>query len=334
MTFKGALGAAIGSLFLGSLPAGQAFAADHEITLAATVTTSTAMYRSAEAFKEAVERRSDGRVAVELAFDGVFGGDRDVVELLQLGEVQMMWGTDIAYSIVIESLGFPNLPYLFPTYEAVDEHYFGGFIGDAYKDILLRNGIRHLGWGENDYRHITTSRVAVTEVEDLAGLKLRVPQFPSLLSFFLKLGANPTPMAFTEIYTALQQKTIDGQDNGPILTASSRFYEVQDHFTSTSHVYSGAALTINEEFFEDLPADIQAIIAEEGEKAAAMQLRENRADVSAATERMKQAGIQFHELSPEARGRFLVVAKEVWQEFADQYDPELMARIQSEFGNF
>jgi tripartite ATP-independent periplasmic transporter solute receptor, DctP family len=311
--------------------ASPVLAQEFEITMGSTGQTSTAMYRAAEEFEKAVEGRTEGRVAVELAFAGVFGGDRENAELTQLGEIQMVWTSDIGLGTLIPEIGFSTLPFMFPDYAAVDEYYLNGFVGEAFTEVLLRNGLRVIGWGENDYRELTTSGVAVTEAEHLAGLKLRVPQFPSLLSFFQKLGAAPTPMAFTEVFTALQQGTIDGQDNGPIQTESQRFHEAQDHYTWTNHVYSAAPIVINDDFYQSLPDDIRAIIDEEGARVAALQVEWNRADVQGAVERMQADGIEVHELSPAAVARFREVAQEVWAEFAPQYEPSVMERIQAEF---
>ena len=313
------------------LSAPAALAQEIEITMGSTGQTVTAMYRAAQEFEKAVEERTGGRVAVELAFGGVFGGDRENAELTQLGEIQMVWTSDIGLGTLIPETGFSTLPFMFPDYAAVDEHYLNGFVGEAFSEVLLRNGLRVIGWGENDYRELTTSGVAVTEAEHLAGLKLRVPQFPSLLSFFQKLGAAPTPMAFTEVFTALQQGTIDGQDNGPIQTESQRFHEAQDHYTWTNHVYSAAPIAINDDFYQSLPEDIRAIVGEEAARVAALQVEWNRADVQGAVERMQEDGVEIHELSPEAVARFREVAQDVWAEFAGQYDPAVMDRIQAEF---
>lgn len=313
------------------LAAPAALSQEFEITMGSTGQTTTAMYRAAEEFERAVEERTEGRVAVELAFGGVFGGDRENAELTQLGEIQMVWTSDIGLGALIPEIGFSTLPFMFPDYASVDAHYLGGFVGEAFGEVLLRNGLRVIGWGENDYRELTTSGIAVTEAEHLAGLKLRVPQFPSLLSFFQKLGAAPTPMAFTEVFTALQQGTIDGQDNGPIQTESQRFHEAQDHYTWTNHVYSAAPIVINDDFYQSLPEDIRAIIDEEGARVAALQVEWNRADVQGAIERMEADGIEVHELSPAAVTRFREVAQEVWAEFAPQYDAAVMERIQAEF---
>jgi len=322
---------ALAILAVTGLSAPAVLAQEFEITMGSTGQTSTAMYRAAQEFEKAVEERTNGRVAVELAFAGVFGGDRENTELTQLGEIQMVWTSDIGIGTLIPEVGFSTLPFMFPDYAAVDEYYLHGFVGEAFADVLLRNGLRVIGWGENDYRELTTSKVAVTKAEDLAGLKLRVPQFPSLLSFFQKLGAAPTPMAFTEVFTALQQGTIDGQDNGPIQTESQRFHEAQDHYTWTNHVYSAAPIVINDDFYQSLPDDIRAIIDEEGQRVAALEVEWNRSEVQGAVERMQADGIEVHELTPEAVARFREVAQEVWAEFAPQYDASVMERIQTEF---
>lgn len=317
----------LSSLMLGAAFHTQAHAQSYRITLASPVQTTTATYRSAVEFKAAVESRTDGDVVVELAFGGAFGGDREMVELLQLGEIQMTWTADGGYATVVQSVGFSALPYLFPDYDAVQEYYFDGFIGEAFSRIMLENNLRVLGWGESDYRALTTSKQGVSELSDFSALKIRVPELPSSLSFFQKLGATPTPMSFSEVFTALEQGTVDGQDNGPILTYNQRFYEAQSFYTDTRHAYSGAALVINEDFYQSLPNDIRTIIDEEAKRTALIQLEGARQDRIAAIDAMRDAGLTMLEPSDELKATFRQVAQEVWEESRSRYDAEVMEQI-------
>jgi len=303
----------------------------YKITLAAAVSTTTAMYKAAEIFKSNVEEKTGKKVIVDLVFGGVLGGDREMVDALTVGDIQMAFATDIGYATCYPEIGYVNLPYLFPDYASVDKYYFNGFLGQKLKSQLQARGIRLLGWAENDYRSLTSNK-AIKTIKDLKGLKIRTPEFPSLMAFFKELGANPTPMAFTELLTGLQQGTVDGQDNGPILTASSKFYEVQTHFTWTNHVYSGGGLGINEKFYQSLPKEYQAIIAEEGAIAGSNQIKWNRENVATCIKTMEAYGTKISELTPEMQEIFKTAATKVWEQFKDKYDAEAMDYIFKNLG--
>jgi TRAP-type C4-dicarboxylate transport system substrate-binding protein len=164
-----------------------------------------------------------------LAFAGVLGGDREIVEQCKLGMLDMVFSSDIGYSTVVKAVGFAAMPYLFETYEDADKLYFHGLIGEEFKKRLLKGGnIRLLSWGENDFRALTNNKRPILEVKDLHGLKIRTPEFPMLISFFRNLGALPTPIPYPELFIALQQGTVDGQDNGVKATYYTRLYEFKN----------------------------------------------------------------------------------------------------------
>jgi len=303
-----------------------------EIIWACSGQEGTALHRAALEFKKAVEEKTNGQVKIELAWGGVYGGDREMVDSQMRGDIQMVYTSDIGYGTCIPEIGFVNLPYLFSDHDTVDEYYYNGFIGEKIKELLLNKGLRVLGWGENEFRALTANKPIAT-LNDLKGLKIRVPEFPSLLAFFQDLGANPTPMAFTEVLTALQQSTIDGQDNGPTLTVTQKFYEVQDYFIWTNHVYSGCAITINEDYFKTLPEDIQQILMEEGERCGELAIKWNREDIDGYVKVMEDYGLTIMDLSEELKEEFKKASKKVWEQFADEYDDDVMEKIFQELGD-
>ncbi len=311
----------------------MSFAADFTLTVAATnAPEGSPLLRSMTDLKQTVESRTEGRLTIDLAINGEFGGERETAELTELGEIQGTWVSDLGLAALNEQIGFATLPFLFPTYEDVDRNYIGGFVGEAVKEKLIEQGLLVLAVGESDYRELTTRNTPVIETADLRGLKIRTPEFQTLLSFFNKLGASPTPMAFPEIYTALQQGTIDGQDNGSINTTQMRFYEQQKHFTWTNHVYTAAFFIVNDEWFQTLPEDIRSILTEEVVRTSALQVQYTREQVVKNIETMQAAGVQIHELSDAAKADFRAAAREIWEEARNDYDPAIMDRIFAELG--
>jgi len=168
--------------------------------------------RAADPWAKEIEEKTDGAIKPVLEFSGVHGGERETVEMVMRGDLQMAWVADMAIAAVLPELGYVNLPYLFKSYDEADELYRKGWIGEEFAKVCEENGIVVLAFGENDFRGLTNSARPINTGEDLKGLKLRVPETPMFLAFFKALGTLPTPMAITEVATALQQKTIDGQD--------------------------------------------------------------------------------------------------------------------------
>jgi tripartite ATP-independent transporter DctP family solute receptor len=302
------------------------------LTMASTATPEHSYTPAAEEMISRVAERTGDRLTLEMAFGGVLGSEKEMTEQLQRGEVEMGWLSDIGMASVVPGIGFANLPYLFPDYDVVDEHYFGGFVGEEVKTRLSDEGIQVLGWIENDYRALTTGDTPVDSVEDLEGLKLRVPELPMFSDFFDKLGASPTPIAVTELLTALQQGTVDGQDNGIILTYSFGFFEAQGYFTDTRHSYSGGGIVVGDQVWSDLPAACQDILREEAERAGEAQREANRAQVDEFRQNMEDAGMEFVDLPDDEREKFIAVGREIWEDYSEQYGPDLMERINDELG--
>jgi tripartite ATP-independent transporter DctP family solute receptor len=315
----------LGIIFAGL---GQALAAEYKLTLASIVPLESTMGLAAKEFKKNVEGRTRRAVSIELAFAGILGGDREIVEQCKLGMLDMVFSSDIGYSTVVKAVGFAAMPYLFETYEDADKLFFHGFIGEEFKKRLLKGGnIRLLSWGENDFRALTNNKRPIVEVKDLRGLKIRTPEFPMLISFFRNLGALPTPIPYPELFVALQQGTVDGQDNGVNATYYTRLYEVQKYYTFTNHLYSSVGIGVSEKKWAQLLPDLQKIIAQEAEKAGWYQIKLNHRQAQDFIKKMKDRGMQFSELSPEARVGFREAAVKVWNEFRPVYGEKLVDRI-------
>lgn len=314
--------------FGGSLSHGASVTID----MCSTATPQHSFTRIAPQMIEEVEKASGGTIKLTASFGGVHGSERETSEAIQLGNLKMGWISDIGMASVVPEIAYVNLPYLLPSYEAVDKYYFNGFLGEEAQKRLLAKGIRVLSWLDVDFRDLTNSRRAITKEEDIKGLKIRVPEFPMLLSFFKKLGAYPTPMAMTELLTALQQKTVDGQDNGIMVTYVFGLYRIQKYYTPTHHSYCGAGMVINDKFWNTLTPDQQKVLQTSAINTADSQRKMNRADIVEFKKKMENEGVQFSELTPETRAKFTVIASQVWSEFKGKFGADLMDRIQKELG--
>ena len=200
----------------------------------------------AQPFIDAVKERTNGTVIISAEFAGVHGGERQMTESVMRGDLDMEMTSDVGLAALFPDLGFTQLPFLFKDYDDVDARYLNGWMAEVIEERLAERGIIVLGWGENDYRALTNSKHPISKPEDMVGLKIRVPEIPMYIKWFEGMGTLPTPMAVTELPTALQQKTIDGQDNGAILTWSYGYYQFQPYMTKLQHIYSGTTLIISE----------------------------------------------------------------------------------------
>jgi tripartite ATP-independent transporter DctP family solute receptor len=270
-----------------------------------------------------VEGKSGGRIKVELYPNGQLGGDRELTESVQMGTLQialpatsMLAGFDKRFQVL-------DLPFLFTTREAAFEA-LDGELGTKLNSLLPDKGFECLGYIENGFRHITNSRKPITQPDDLKGLKLRTMENAMHIAFFKRLGANPTPMSFGELYTALQQGTVDGQENPFTLIYESKFFEVQKYVSATGHVFSVVMLLSNKKFMDSLPEDLRKIVTD----AAADFVKEHRRVMPLAEdenmELLTESGMALNELTPEQKKPFVEATASVYQEFEADLTKEIM----------
>lgn len=216
-------------------------------------------------FEKYVEEASGGRIAVDVYANAQLGGERQMLEGMTLGTIEMaMLSPGIAANIA-PKFQVIDLPYLFndraAAYKALD-----GKLGQTLNDQILPKGVRLLCFPENGFRQITNNKAPIKSPADLKGVKVRVQPIPTHLELFKAFGANPTPVDFGELYTALLQKTVDAQENSITLIYSSKLYEVQKYLTMSNHVYAPSAVFMSEAFYKRLPADLQKIVMDGAKK--------------------------------------------------------------------
>lgn len=239
------------------LYAGHSLAADHPFELAM------------QELSKRVEERTDGRVVIESFPLSQLGAERELIEGLMLGSVDMMVSTSGPLINFVSDFGVLDLPFLFNNREAA-VNILDGEIGEDLFDQLHENGIVGLSWGENGFRHITNSVKPIETPDDLEGLSLRVQENKVFISAFNELGANASPMAWTEALTALQSGVVDGQENPILVIDSYKLYDSgQTYMTLSGHSYSSAVFMMSDHAYNRLPEDLRQIVFEEGQKIGA-----------------------------------------------------------------
>jgi tripartite ATP-independent transporter DctP family solute receptor len=290
---------------------------------------SNARHKAALKFKEIVESKTNGKVKVEVYPNEVLGSEREMLESVQLNNIQMTAGGTGIFAGFYPKIGVIELPYIFDNFEQAWK-VLDGPLGQELAEPLKEKGIHILAYWENGFRQVTNNVRPINKPEDLKGIKIRTPEIPVSLSIFKALGANPTAMPFGELYMALQQKTVDGQENPLTNIYASKFYEVQKYLSLTKHQYSPLPLAISEEFWKSLPKEYQDIIQEAANQARDYHRSLIQEDDQQLVGELKNKGMQVNvppDLMP-----FREAVKSVYKEFEGTYGADLIKKLQDAAG--
>lgn len=222
-----------------------------------------------DTFAKEVEKRTSGRYKVQPFYSGSLGGERESIEAVQLGTQELTFSSTGPVPNFVPEARILDIPFLFRD-KAHARAVLDGPIGQEMLAKFESKGFKALAWGENGVRHMTNSKRSVQSPDDLKGLKMRTMENPVHVAAYKGLGIVTTPMAFPEVFTALQQGTVDGQENPLSVIMASKFDQVQKHLSLTGHVYSPGIFLMSKAAFDKLSAaDKQAFLdaAKEGVKA-------------------------------------------------------------------
>ena len=255
-----------------------------------------------EKFAEIVQAKSGGKIKVNLFPGGVLGSDQANVSAIQGGTLEMASMNSGIFASQVKEFAIYDFPFLFAS-EKEAEVIIDGPIGKKLHDKLQEKGIVGLAYFELGFRTITNSKRPIVKADDLDGLKLRVIPNPINVDWVKALGANPTPLPFPEVYGALEQKAIDGQENPVTVINANKFFEVQKHVVLSNHQYNPQSVVISKKFWDGLDATQKKILSDAAQEAAKFQRQQARGQVSSALDNMKKNGMQVTELSAAELGR-------------------------------
>jgi tripartite ATP-independent transporter DctP family solute receptor len=275
-----------------------------------------------EGFKPYVEENSNGRIEVELYPNSSLGSERVMTEGVQLETLEIAYVTTAVLANFDEKFLVFDLPFLFNNAD-IARQALDGELGDEVAKGLESVDLKVLGYPENGFRNVTNDRGPIYTPEDLKGIKIRTMENPIHMRSFELIGASPTPMAFTELYTGLQQGTVDAQENPVFLIYSSKFYEVQDYLSLTGHVYAPGVAVTNVNFWDSLPEDLQQVVQEGMDVAIEMQRdlldKQNKEDL----EKLKGL-MEVNELTAEQKAKFVEATLPIYDELAEQIGQDLV----------
>ena len=293
------------------------------LKLGTTVNEQDSFQVAAEKFAELVKERTNGAYVIEIYPNGALGDERTMLESMQIGTLDMGIITSGPFVNFVPEMGVLDMPFLFASNEEAYQ-ILDGEVGQELLDKMENANLKGLAYAERGFRNLTNSVRPVETASDMSGLKVRVMENEVYTATFKALGVNAVPMAWTEALTALQQETIQGQENPVNVIYSYQLWESQKYVTLTRHAYASAIITMSLSMFNNLPEDVQVIFKEAAQEAAEYErnwVAENEADQLQA---LKDNGMEVVE-TPDMDS-FKAAVQSVYDQYPDYAD--YLARIQ------
>ncbi len=270
---------------------------------------------SAEEFARIANEKLGDKAVVQVFGSSQLGSDSELLQKLKLGQVTFALPSSVMSS-VSEEFGVFEMPYIIKdrdhmlrVQEAIGE--------SVFQQAAKAKGYRILSYWENGFRQITNNQRPINVPEDLKGIKLRTPKGAWRVKMFQLYGANPTPMAFSEVFTALQTNVIDGQENPYAQIWSAKFQEVQKYLSITDHVYTPAYVLVSDKHFGELPGDVQALLMEAATEAQAFVYETAAALETDLLNKLTEGGMEVNKADKDA---FIAASKPIYDEFAASFD--------------
>ncbi|MFC5589455.1 DctP family TRAP transporter solute-binding subunit [Sporosarcina soli] len=301
----------------------------YTIRIAHLVPEEQSSHLAALTFKEKLEKESNGRLKVEIYPNGaLFGSDREAIEAVQLGNLEMTIPAVAPLASFNKKFMVFDLPFIFNDHEAAYKA-LDGELGESLLEDLQKNSLKGLVFAENGFRHMSNHKGAITSPDDLKGMKFRTLENPVHTDTFKSFGANASPFAFGELYTALQQGTYDAMEAPISLYYTNKFYEVQEYLTLTGHVYAATILLMNNDFYNQLPEDLQALVTEASEEYRTEQREIAQGQDVEFLEKLKENGMKVNEITPEQKDAFREAAKVVYDKFTAEIGEDLVEQAKA-----
>lgn len=277
--------------------------------------------RGAEKFRELVAQATNGQVEVQVHHANAIGGTRESLEMVRLGTLDFVLCGAAHVTRFVPEMGTLVLPYLWKDtatmFSALD-----GKMGQALDPLLWDKGFKLVGWWDNGFRHVSNNKRPIRSIEDLKGLKLRSLPTKIHVAFFRALGVSPTPMDWAEVYPALQQGVVDGQENPPGIVYFEKLPEVQKFYSLTKHVNEPGTVLMSRAVYAKLPAELQAAIAKAGREATLWERAESQQDNDEMLKKIAAAGMQVNEVPEATIAELRRVAQKLYSEAIPDLGPK------------
>ena len=276
----------------------------------------------AEKFAEEVADLSNGKMKIQVYANSTLGGDRDLLETCADGDIPFVVQNTAPQVSFMSDLAVFDLPCVFDSLDdcrkKIDDPKFNSLISDVYTE----GGYHLLGMADQGFRVMSTNK-PVNSLADFKGQKIRTMENSYHLAFWKALGANPTPMSFSEVYIGLQQHTIDAQENPYEVIVSNNLYEQQDYIVETNHLPHLISLIVNDDFFKDLPENEQEIMTEAAQLATEYAREQSDARIADKVAVIEDSGTQIIKLSDETRKEIREASQGVYDSIREKINPDI-----------
>lgn len=287
--------------------------------------TSDSWQTAALQFAEKVKAKTGGKLEIQVFPNGALGSDPAMISAVRGGTLDITLTGNPFFTGMAPKLNVLDLPFLFGSRAHVAK-VLDGAIGDGLRKDLEGSNLKALATWEVGWRNLTNSRKPVATAADIKGLKIRTTPNPAHVKAFQLLGAVPTPMPFTELFSALETRTVDGQENPVTLILNAKFFEVQKHLSLTRHAFTSAPLVMNKAKFDALAPDLQAALTSTAAEMAVAQRKMNEDAETTSLDALKKAGMQAVE-NPDRESFSKIVTEEVRKEFVAKFGSEVLDAI-------
>jgi tripartite ATP-independent transporter DctP family solute receptor len=277
--------------------------------------------------QEVLNAKTGGKIKINAFWGGAAGGDLPATQALRAGTQEMVCTSSSPLVGIIKELGVFDLPFLFANEKEADA-VLDGPAGQYFNKKLEAAGLVNLAYWENGFRNLTNSKRAVAKVEDFDGVKVRVMQNAIFLDTFKTLGSNPTPMAFGEVFTALETKAIDGQENPFSTIETAKLYEVQKYLSVTRHAYSPFFVLYSKKLWDQLNPQEQAALREAALAGQTVQRDASRAQDEKSLAMLKTRGMVVSEFSPAEKARIVAKLKPIYDKHVPNIGMEAVTIVQ------
>ena len=294
--------------------------------------TGSSQDEGANQFAACVGERTGGAISVTVFPDGQLGGDEAMGRDMSRGGQELAFINPGSLTGLDPLLDFHYLPYIVSNNDEADAVFYNpdGIIQKTLRETMAEHGMHVLGFYEVEFRAVTNSSKPVQGVEDLKGLKIRVPGSIAIRSFFDTAGSQSVTIPYPELFVALQQGTVDGQDNGASLTFKSRLFEAQDYMTLTNHVYAMSTIAASEWFWDSLTGEQQAALEACADEVGKAQVAANRAAQTEYIAEIREGGVQVYEPTAEEMDGFVALGRSLWPELGETYGAERVEALRAE----
>lgn len=323
---------AAGVMALGLVQSGPAHADPMKLRLGHVFAINSPVDQASQDFARLVKERTNGALEVTVFPNNQLGGDEALARDLGRGSLDLAFINPGSLSGLDPLMDIHYLPYIVSNFDEADKIFYNpnGILQKTLRETMKKNRMEPLGFFELEFRAVTNSKKPVSTPADLAGLKLRVPGSAGIRDFFIEAGAQAVTMPFPELFTALQQGTVDGQDNGASITFNSGLYEAQKYMTPTNHVYAMGAIAASQRLWNRLDDKQKAILIKTAEEVARNEIKVNRELNAKFMQNIAKGGVQVTQLTPEAIAQFRQVADRVWTKLEPVYGKERVDALRQE----